>query len=38
MKIFKLFMVLDMLKSNLLDYLYAREQGREIYLYIFLTT
>ena len=34
MKIFKLFMVLDMLKSNLLDYLYAREQ-EEKYIFIF---
>ena len=34
MKIFKLFMVLEMLKSNLRDYLYAREQ-EEKYLFIF---
>ena len=34
MKIFKLFMVLDMLKSNLRDYLYAREQ-EEKYIFIF---
>ena len=34
MKIFKLFMVLDMLKSNLPDYLYAREQ-EEKYIFIF---
>ena len=34
MKIFKLFMVLDMLKSNLHDYLYAREQ-EEKYIFIF---
>ena len=34
MNIFKLFMVLDMLKSNLRDYLYAREQ-EEKYIFIF---
>ena len=33
MKIFKLFIVLDMLKSNLRDYLYAREQEEKYILY-----
>ena len=39
MKNFKLFMVLDMLKSNLRDYLYARERAgseqEEKYIFIF---